>query len=318
MKREYQSNFKDDILFFIGHKVAMGYKESTYRSCLQSFDKMCVEFFPKEKKITNAILRKWAERRPNEANNDSYNKRLQQIRAFCLFLKSLDKEVCSLEILIPLRRPSRTIIHVFTDEELTKYFQEADKIKPDFRSDFSEYIIPVMLRMIYCCGLRPKEARTVKVNQINFQKKTIHIQESKNGKGRIILMPDDLVSLCRKYDSLAQERIPGRTYFFEKINGGFFTKRWLSRVHLNICKRAKVALQYDKFPPVYNLRHTFASKVISRWQCKNEDVMAKLPYLMTYLGHKKLENTLYYVHVIPIELLGSKLLNFEIEEAWDD
>ena len=318
MKREYQSNFKDDILLFIGHKVAMGYKESTYRGSLQRFDKMCVESFPEEKEMTKKILRKWAERKPSETRNDSYNRRMQQIKAFCLFLKSSGKDVNGLEILVPLRKQSRELVHVFTDEELTKYFQESDKIKPNFRSDFSEFILPVMLRMIYCCGLRPKEARTIKVNQINFQKKTIHIQESKNGKGRIILMPDDLVSLCRKYDCLAQRRIPGRTYFFEKANGGFFTKRWLSRVHLNICNKAGIALQYDKFPPIYNLRHTFASKVVSRWQCNNEDVMAKLPYLMTYLGHKKLENTLYYVHVIPTALLGSKLLNFEIEEDWDD
>lgn len=31
----------------------------------------------------------------------------------------------------------------------------------------------------------------------------------------------------------------------------------------------------------------------------SENVYAKLPYLMTYMGHSNLESTYYYLHLIP-------------------
>lgn len=53
----------------------------------------------------------------------------------------------------------------------------------------------------------------------------------------------------------------------------------------------------------------------------NEDVMAKPPYLMTFMGHSNLESTYYYIHLIPdffpkyndLSLLSNELIP-EVEE----
>ena len=74
-------------------------------------------------------------------------------------------------------------------------------------------------------------------------------------------------------------------------------------------------------PRAYDLRHHFACKNILKWSSNNEDVMAKLLYLMTFMGHSNIESTYYYIHLIPdffskyndLSLLSNELIP-EVEE----
>ena len=42
------------------------------------------------------------------------------------------------------------------------------------------------------------------------------------------------------------------------------------------------------------------------WLDKDLDIMTMLPYLSTYMGHKKFSYTYYYIHLLPERLLQSK------------
>ena len=46
-------------------------------------------------------------------------------------------------------------------------------------------------------------------------------------------------------------------------------------------------------------RHHFAWANINRWAADGMDVNVMLPYLMRYMGHQTVKQTLYYFHFVP-------------------
>ena len=46
------------------------------------------------------------------------------------------------------------------------------------------------------------------------------------------------------------------------------------------------------------------------WLDQGLDVMTMLPYLSTYMGHKKFTYTFYYIHLLPERLFTSKNIDW--------
>lgn len=49
-----------------------------------------------------------------------------------------------------------------------------------------------------------------------------------------------------------------------------------------------------------------------RWVDEERDVMTLMPYLSTYMGHVSLEETLYYVHLLPERIKSSPGINWDM------
>ena len=65
---------------------------------------------------------------------------------------------------------------------------------------------------------------------------------------------------------------------------------------------AMAGIPEDKNFRPYDLRHTFASRNITRWLEEGKDAMTFLPLLSQYMGHSNLDSTFYYIHLIPDQL----------------
>ena len=50
-------------------------------------------------------------------------------------------------------------------------------------------------------------------------------------------------------------------------------------------------------PRIYDFRHTFAVHCLKRWSEQNYDLLVYLPILKTYMGHKSLRGTSYYLRM---------------------
>ena len=81
----------------------------------------------------------------------------------------------------------------------------------------------------------------------------------------------------------------------------------LSNLEHSFCEIRCVLLDrgkvWDRRPPrIYDMRHTFAVNTILSWYESGEDVNAMLPVLATYMGHKRISDTYWYLTGTP-ELL---------------
>ncbi len=55
----------------------------------------------------------------------------------------------------------------------------------------------------------------------------------------------------------------------------------------------------------------YATAVLNRWLDEKKDLGSRLPYLQTYMGHRDLEATAYYIHLLPENLIKSAGIDWE-------
>lgn len=116
---------------------------------------------------------------------------------------------------------------IFIDDELSSLFKTIDKSK-NSRNSFQGLVFSTIFRLIYTCGLRPREARLLKRTTINLNTGEILITQTKNHKERIVVMSDDMLSLAKNIHTLGIWHI--------KIANGFFLYHMIIHTQKPYCK----------------------------------------------------------------------------------
>lgn len=222
------------------------------------------------------------------------------IREFSRYL--INRGYCG-AYLIPAKRvslPTPVQPYFFTEEEINIFFEACDHIDANSRYMGRHIIIPAMYRILYCCGLRCKEARALSCKNVHLNKGYMDILQSKGPKSRRVYISEELTEYLKKYDRKISTLFPGRKTFFPNKKDNPYCATMLEQ---NFYK-----IWYGSFPEkkdsgvsirVYDFRHHFVYANMNRWLREGKDVNAMLPYLMKYMGHSEIKNTLYYFHLIP-------------------
>jgi integrase len=297
-----ESLFKDyaDMLEL---KEATGYSRISYAHYIPDFLVFCGTVYSGAECITKKMLDGWLQEKSFKTNG-THNAAISRIRVFARYQAAIGKTTY-----IPSGDYSVKVIkfapYIFTDIELGKLFEAFDTVSPNLWSPERENIIPVLFRMMYCCGLRPGEPLRLLCSDIDLKNGILYIRQSKREKDRRIIMSDDLTALCRKYD----DKKHPRTYFFERTDGDRLTIKWVDR-QFNICWRNS-GLERRANPRPYDLRHNFATRVLMHWVNEGQDVMGLIPYLSAYMGHVNFTATLYYIHLLPERLVRAGGIDWE-------
>jgi len=148
MSRSFSSNFASDIIQMIEYKEALGYKPSSYEWNLQNFDRFCLENYPKATVLIKEIVLAWCQ----EGEGDSRSEyRASTIREFT----AIGKEAFVLPSnWFPASKAG--LPYLFTNEELSNFFSATDHYPSRANSPLLEYIVPVIFRLQYACGMRPQ------------------------------------------------------------------------------------------------------------------------------------------------------------------
>jgi integrase len=210
-----------------------------------------------------------------------------------------------------VKRAARYVPHIYTQKELTVFFDVLDQIQFKRGYPIRHIVLPVIFRLIYCCGLRPSEARELKTENIDLKDGRISILESKGHKDRIVMLEKSLLELCRKYDESVKVAFPNREWFFLNTRGTLYSKRRLEDIFTIYWGKTGIPPSGGNPPRIYDFRHTFVTNRLYRWMQEGKDVSALLPYLSAYLGHSKLSDTAYYIHLVPEFFQQNPNLNLE-------
>ena len=283
---------------------AMGYTIGNDQHYITAFIRFCEHAFPDSGSITRDMVDAWIcsygfQNMKTQANSVSL------LRTYCRFVNSVGVPVYIPDDDYTIRTP-KYHPYLFMDRELVSLFNAFDSVQPHPLGPGREYIFPVLFRMMYCCGMRPTEPLRLKAGDVDLHTGSIYIRQSKQNRDRHIIMSDDMIGLCRRYDSVAG----GREWFFQKWDGGIFTNEW-ARNQMDRCWKTTGMVKRQNLRP-YDLRHNFATRNIMKWIDNGEDVMALLPYLSTYMGHAKFTHTLYYVHLLPDRLRSSANIDWDM------
>ncbi len=144
----------------------------------------------------------------------------------------------------------------------------------------------VLLMLIYSAGLRSPELIHLKITDIDFERRSIHIRRSKYNKDRMIPLSEYMSVGLGKY--IALER-PLTWLFNGKTLGEPYSAKGISWVMREAVKTAGIAKEVT----VHSLRHSYATHLI-------EDGL-NIVTVKDLLGHSKIETTMIYLHVAQCE-----------------
>ncbi|PHR45057.1 MAG: hypothetical protein COA32_13735 [Fluviicola sp.] len=145
--------------------------------------------------------------------------------------------------------------------------------------------LKLVLDLCYGCALRRSEAFNVKLNDVNFDQRIIHVRQGKNYKDRFVPMSGKV------YEGL-------QTYIYQYHRT--FTKRaeYLYPFGRNtIDQSIKLLVKYSdsqslkaKNPSPHTLRHSIATHLLKNGM--------DIERIARFLGHGTLESTKLYTHIL--------------------
>jgi len=297
MNIAFESNFANRLERFLEQKQALGYSYNGAIYDLKRFDRMCAENFPYETKLTADICNAWATRRGNESAKTTL-RRLPFIREFARYLIRIGEQA----YILPtgtIKKGQRYIPHIYSHSEISEMWRTFDHIHPTKAYPAAHIIMPVLIRLLYCCGLRPSEVLNLRKEDVDICSGKVFITESKGYKDRIVMLADDVRELCRDYNEMISKFMPTRNYFFAKNSVDACSYSWVSMLFRKMREKLHIESSSNNPPRLYDVRHTFATHRLYQWMRDGKDLYAMLPYLSSYMGHTKLTETLYYIHLVP-------------------
>ncbi len=313
MNSIYSSHFGILIDDYLKHKQKLGFIYGKQPGILCQFDKLCRTRFPHENTLTKDICVAWATKRTSEGFS-TFEGRISVLRQFASYLNQIGETA----FMIPSNwghTVPQYIPYIFSESEIAKVWDYMDNLAPIPQSRTRHIVLPAMVRILYCCGLRPGEARRLKVDDVNLHTGKIYIRESKGHKDRIVMLADDAIDYYRCYNEKIMRLQPGREWFFPTSKGQEHQYYHLGAA-FRTCK-ADVFVDYTSLnsPRLYDFRHTFATHRLYCWLREGKDLNAMFPYLSAYMGHAKLSCTYYYIHLVPEQLKAMSGLDFSKYES---
>ena len=189
--------------------------------------------------------------------------------------------------------------YFFTDEEISSFFDSCDTIEKHPSYPGRELVFPAMFRLLYCCGLRCKEARTLLYENVHFDDCFIDVLQSKGPKSRRVYISDELSMHLRKYNESIGYLFPNRRYFFPHKENTCYEGNSISSNFKRFWRIAFPDFVRSSRPRAYDFRHHFVWANLNRWAKDGLDVNVMLPYLSRYMGHQSISSTLYYFRFVP-------------------
>ena len=151
----------------------------------------------------------------------------------------------------------------------------------------------ILIGLLYDCGLRCLEVRSLQLNDIDLNRRMVHVRQSKGKKDRYVPMGKILANGIQKY---LEAEHPVKWLFngkgdviIEGRKGGDFDSRYSQRgVQWAVTQAVKQA-GIKKEVSVHTLRHTYATHLLEAGM----DIMT----IQKLLGHESIDTTMIYLHV---------------------
>lgn len=203
------------------------------------------------------------------ANGFSYTYQNQMINAIKLFFR---QQVDTVLIIENLERPkkSKKLPVVLSIEEVKSIIQNTINLKHK-----------TLISLLYSCGLRIGEALKLRIKDVDYERRFMHIKSAKGSKDRYVPIPKQMIGLLKNY----LETYKPTEFIFEGQNGGMYTTVSARQ----ILKRSLHLSSISKPITLHTLRHSHATHLLENG--------TDLRFIQELLGHNSPKTTMIYTHV---------------------
>jgi len=188
-------------------------------------------------------------------------------------IKFYYETVCNMpKRLYSIRRPRKRqqLPKVLAKQEIAKMIRQTSNIKHR-----------CLLSLMYSSGLRRGEVCKLKLTDIDSNRMTIFVRDSKGKKDRVTILSESLLDELREY----YRQYRPKDYLFENSKQAALSPETVSKLVRQAAYRAKI----KKRVTPHMFRHSFATHLLESG--------TDLRYIQTLLGHSSTKTTEIYTQV---------------------
>lgn len=299
---KYSSALRDYFHAFIDYKVSNNQNEFSYAFLFKGLDAFLMDRGYSKSYIDKTIYKDWLAFRNESVSQVTVAREVSMMRMFLIFTTKLGNECY---IPAPMIAPKKSHIpHIFSEEELASLFTAVDDLRIKNRyTHNSVHMMPALFRLLYSTGMRIGEALEIRNRDIDMNARIIKLRKTKNGHERLSPINDSLARVLDEY-IVNRNRIPRAGinapdgYFFCGTRGQK-AQQTTVRDWFHIARREAGIPYYGRSsgPNVHSLRHTACVHSLLKMVKSGRDPYCCLPMLSTFMGHRDVMDTEYYLHL---------------------
>jgi integrase len=298
MRYKYESVLHQEFNDYLELRSASGRKDTNkkVKYTLDELDRFLVKNEQTTKTLTEDILIRWLQ--SMDVKPSTRKRKVIAIRGLAKYLSSLGIEACDPEL---PRETYDYVPYIFLEDELARIIYETDNLALNHNISGTQAAVqmPVLIRLLYGCGLRLGEALALCWDNVDFNSGTLLIIYSKNEKQRIVPMSDSLTEICKAYRYSGLCRSGETDYLFGNRKGVPYSQVWVEQLFTSILQRAGIEYvrseKYERGPCLHCFRHLFVLRSFAKAESAGRAFIDSVPYLSTYLGHSSIMETDKYL-----------------------
>jgi integrase len=260
--------------------------------------------------LTTWLATQWAQQ-PQQCAPAYRTLRLNIARRLAEFWLAYEPGIQIPESLGPTYQRRR--VHIYSPEEigtLSETSAELGRVHPLRASTFRS-----LVGLLVCTGLRIGEALRLSDEDIDWSAGVLRVHHAKNGRARLVPVQPSTLKALRGYRTLRNQAIGSgvAARFFVTFRGkplGYFG---VSAAFRKLCRA--LGWTQPPIPRLHDFRHTFTVHTLLAWYRSGEPVGPKLWTLSSYLGHRHLADTYWYLTAVP-ELMELCQQRFATAQVW--
>ena len=252
--------------------------------------------------VTTKLALRWATQ-PVDCHPALWTTRLNKVRQFAQYVSAMDPRT---EIpphgLLP-HRYRRKAPYLYTDREVHDLIAAAQRLPSPRHLRGATY--STLFGLLAATGMRVGEALGLDRADVDLAQALLTVRQSKGNQPRLVPIHPSTGQALRRYERL-RDRVCPRPFgprFFLSERGAALTYYIVRHWFIKVSRQIGLRQPSDRHGPrIHDLRHRFSIRTLVHWYRTDQDVEAHLPELATYLGHRHVNDTYWYLSATP-ELL---------------
>ena len=239
---------------------------------------------------TRSLMLRWA-RLSKRASRPTWARRLKVVRRFAQYWQAVEPRTEVPPRHIFGRRAGRPTPCLYSPQQIRLLLRRARRLPGPLRPQ----TYAKLLGLLACTGLRISEALGLRVLDVDLRQGCLCVRASKYHKVRWVPLHPTTVRHLRHYARRRERLFPQAEYFFLAQDGGPLARPTVEKVFAQL----RHGLASPRAPRLHDLRHTFACRVLLRWQAQRRGAVDRLAVLACYLGHNRVADTYWYLQAFP-------------------
>ena len=254
---------------FLKKYTIEGKSSSCIKNYLMQISKLVLHYQISPLELSKDQLEEYLFMLTQNENSPSYSSFKHLVYGLRRFYEIFKNE--ELRLALPHIKGSKALPVVFSQQEIRLILKTPKLLKHR-----------LMFATAYDCGLRISELIKLKITDVDFDRKMVHIRQSKHKKDRYVPISDHLKRGLETYIDTSN---PKAWLFNGKIRGQKISKEGVRHAFRSILSKANI----KKEACVHTLRHSYATHLL--------EMGLDIVTVQKQLGHSTIATTMMYLHI---------------------